>query len=437
MLNLIHNLRQTDRNSYPKSNRGAALILVLFVLLVITVLSVSLISLAKSSHLQSKTVSRSIQAKYLARSGIDIAIEYWRTSTPKPSGTMETVYLMKSDHTYRRSSDLSADQIANNTIGQLDTTITKNVITNTWIIDSTATVQGFVHKESAVSEPYVNGHEPYPPWYDRSTGEILCNTANLTVSNGYKIYPHNEINGTVLIKTNNANGYPNGRPLSLSTNNDNNKIIYPAQALFFQSPTNLNLNATLSNPQGFLVASAESIVFEQELTVGCDNSVSGFLGLDFGFLILHVPAGRGIEGTEVYHNVAAVNQTKVNLNARYGLVFFSNVEGRTDSAGWSFKSDNNLRNKGFYFIQQDGGVPIGSLINTEKAKNYNSFGDYLAALLNGSVTAQFFDNYDDAYKYLAKQGKWSTRTGDAQLIPVDPAKVTRPSPDDLVAFSYR
>ena len=434
MLNLIHNLRQTDRSSYPKSNRGAALILVLFVLLIITVLSVSLLSLAKSSHLQSKTVSQSIQAKYLARSGIDAAIEYWRTSTPKPTGTMEPVYLMKSDHTYRRASALSADQIANDTIGRVDTIITKNAGTNIWTVEASATIQGFVHNESAVSEPYVSGHETDPLWYKRSNGEILRNTANLTVSNGYNIYPHNEIHGTVLIKTDSANGYPNGRPLYLSTNNDNNKIIYPAQALFFQSPTNLNLNATLSNPQGFLVASADSIVFEQELTVGCDNSSSGFLGLDFGFLILHVPAGRGIEGTEVYHNVATVNQAKVNLNARYGLVYFSNVEDRTDLG---FKSDNNLRNKGFYFIQQDGGVPIGSLINTEKAKNYNSFGDYLTALLNGSVTAQFFNNYDDAYKYLAKQGKWSTRTGDAQLIPVDPAKVTRPSPDDLVAFSYR
>lgn len=439
VISLMHNLRQSDINPGTKSTRGAALILVLLVLLVIMVLSVSLLTLAQNSHLQSKTEKRSIQAKYLARAGLDAAMEYWRTSSavPKPAGTMETVYLMKSDHTYQRASTLTAEQIANDTIGQVVTTITKNPVTNVWTIEATATVQGTVHKETAVSGPFVYGHELNPSWYNRNSGEILRNTANVSTSDGNTLYSHNEVHGVVLMQTAANRRNPNGIPLYLTKNKDQNKIVYPAEALFFKSPVHLDLVGS-RHPQGFLVASAEDVVFEQELTVGCDDVVTAAPGLDCGFLILNVPAGLGIDGTEVYHNVTADYRSKVNLNARYGLVFFADVQHRIlDWSGWRFRSDGDLSNNGFYFIQQDGGVPIGSLINTQNSKNYTSFWDYLRDLLNRRIAAQFFDDYHDAYCYLTKQDKWSTRAGDAQLIPVDPAKVTRPSADDLVVFSYR
>ena len=147
-----------------------------------------------------------------------------------------------------------------------------------------------------------------------------------------------------------------------------------AKHIRFNCPLNLYYNTSLlplnakavPNPHSLIVC-AETIVFQQNLTIG-DSA--------FGNLTLSIPPGTGIPGEVVHKRVVDANATrpaeekvdvkKIDLNAKYGLVRFNNVVINGSLIGNGESNDPALiRNKSFFFrVMGEKALGIGTEPNT-------------------------------------------------------------------------
>ena len=131
-----------------------------------------------------------------------------------------------------------------------------------------------------------------------------------------------------------------------------------AKHIIFNCPLNLYYNTSLlpfsakavPNPHSLIVC-AETIVFQQSLTIG-DSA--------FGNLTLSIPPGTGIPGEIVHKRVVDANATrpvadkvdlaKIDLTAKYGLVRFNNVVINGSFVGNLEDNDPaQISNKPFFF----------------------------------------------------------------------------------------
>lgn len=147
-----------------------------------------------------------------------------------------------------------------------------------------------------------------------------------------------------------------------------------AKHIRFNCPLDLYYNTSLlplsikgvPNPHSLLVC-AETIVFQQNLTIG-DSA--------FGNLTLSIPPGTGIPGEVVHKRVVDANATrpdsekvdlaKIDLTAKYGLVRFNNVVINGSLVGNLQDNDPaQISNKSFFFrVMGEKALGIGTEPNT-------------------------------------------------------------------------
>jgi len=147
-----------------------------------------------------------------------------------------------------------------------------------------------------------------------------------------------------------------------------------AKRIRFNCPLDLYYNTSLiplsvkavPNPHSLIVC-AETIVFQQNLTIG-DSA--------FGNLTLSIPPGTGIPGEVVHKRVVDANKTrpdaekvdlaKINLTAKYGLVRFNNVVINGSLVGNLEDNDPaQISNKSFFFrVMGEKALGIGTEPNT-------------------------------------------------------------------------
>ncbi len=147
-----------------------------------------------------------------------------------------------------------------------------------------------------------------------------------------------------------------------------------AKHIRFNCPLNLYYNTSLlplsikavPNPHSLIVC-AETIVFQQSLTIG-DSA--------FGNLTLSIPPGTGIPGEIVHKRVVDANATrpdsekvdlaKIDLTAKYGLVRFNNVVINGSLVGNLQDNDPaQISNKSFFFrVMGEKALGIGTEPNT-------------------------------------------------------------------------
>lgn len=335
------------------SQRGWALPLVLVIILVGSLLGAAVYQYTTSQSLSVTSEYNTLQARYLARAAAEAAVRNWMQSATKPSGTLERVYLVDNGsgaRSYVRQSQLSGQRI----IGYVDTTVTRETnssgqFTGRWIVRAVANVNGRTQTVTATSLPIASStYNTAPPWYENGYikegphttttsyyDKYLNTTFNLTFTY------HDEIRGTAVV------GNSSTETLRFKTTDPNYRVIWPAYAVVVNAPLNLKMRG--GSRQAVLVVSAERVVFNKDIRIRVGN-------LSGGCLALGVPEGLGIRGSDVH--AASGYQSKVDPNARYGLVKFSNFYGRSVYLLWDAWWDTkipSLCNKTYYFKQQNGG----------------------------------------------------------------------------------
>lgn len=370
-----------------KEQRGQAIPVALLVLVVVVILGFSLYDFSQNDQLLVGRNQDAKQAEYLARAGVDAAKDWWRQQDPKPIATkaFDRIYLTQ-------SGDYVLSDPGTSKLGYTDVNITYTSGTNNkWTVTSTAVVNDAkreIHADSTSLVANAQLISMSPPWYqwDHATNPDEAyiqkgdNIQTVEIDgNDRNVYVHDAMPGVAIIGR--TDGNFNNDELRLIDDNDDCRVAYAASALFFDSPLDLRLWGGIFKGarEGFLVASAETIVFNRRVDIRY-----GWLG--GGVLVLSVPDGLGIPGQEIVP--ATGSESKVVLNALYGKVYFS--EFRVDGSSMS-----SISNKGFYFRKKSDGIVL--------------FDD---------------DSYNSAY---------NTLIGSGDLIPIN-TSVSKPDPEDCVTF---
>ncbi len=277
-----------------KSNKGWAMAMVVVLLAVIPIFVVALYTYSMTS---TKLVIKQIElerARYLARSGIEATVYVWQRADfdAKPTGNMERVYL-NSDGTFSLESLLSADDIANNTLGYVDVTIAfNNDNTSNEYLTTKITAKGVADDSGqtmrATSLPYTVGHSIYTAWYNENSG--LFETSNGSISRNID-FPEStsityfNLEGIVTCDTKDKDGF--------TFQNGNTGIM--VDTLFFNDELDLT------------AGSAKIVFITAKKAIFRDNIYLSDSG-DLQTLILHAST----------HNAIEVK----NLSGDYGAVYF-------------------------------------------------------------------------------------------------------------------
>lgn len=155
-----------------RRNKGAALIVVIMVIAVMTILGIAILNISLSETIQASNEDKRIQAHYLARSGAEATLSAWEDaeSDKKPSGKCNPVYLNNSNEfVYEKT----------NTIGKFEVIITKpdsitTVITSEGTVGNvqqtvTVTIKSEITQVEIPLEVF-NGHDL--GWYYYNSGQI-------------------------------------------------------------------------------------------------------------------------------------------------------------------------------------------------------------------------------------------------------------------------
>lgn len=350
--------RKLSVSAYNQS--GIALPLVLMVLIVLTILGTAAWTASQSSLAQATRLEPAKRAEYLARSAVDATKEAWIVAWLNNSATVPT-----SADFYTRY-DESSDQFVNvpsADIGShpdiIHTTLAYNTSTGICTVEATATVAGISRQIRAVSEELneTSNAELDPPWYIVERESFLWWEWNeyyikgdpdntVTDSSSGLTTAYHFVDSIVNVSL------PEDEPLYLNRDFDR-RVGYQAKKILFNCEVDLYSNNTLTSYQNpcYLVVSAETIDFNRSLTISDGAS---------GALLLHLPEGSGISGEVVYHNLRNnSDKTKVDQDAYYGLVSFSNV----DIQGSLFENprEDLIANRTFYFRHSNDAdvLPIG------------------------------------------------------------------------------
>lgn len=367
-----------NRQSHLRNDSGLAMPLVIMLLLVISILGLAAYTGSQSSLKQAAMLRPNLQAEYLARSAVDATIAAWTDewiNSPSDAPANAHFYSQyiqdESTGEWKFESFVDNKGINADTDNLIETTLTFNAEKGTCDITATAEVGTRTATVTALSEGLLKkeGRELSPPWYNNSNGHILPNNEHF-VEQTEETYTarasYHYVDGIVNLKSTNNKGAIQAIYLDRKEKVNSKEIDaigLQAKRIIFNSPLDLysqnsnsyipiSLFSSLRVPQA-LGLSAETIDFGNKLTIG---------GKAHGNLSLRLPEGFGISGEKVYQNTSAEAQHLVDLEARYGIVRFSDVEikdtGYDDYyvGRWPFghtETGNNnpnwIKNKTFYF----------------------------------------------------------------------------------------
>ena len=367
------------------SEKGLSMPVVVMVILIVTILGAVLYSFSQNQLLSAARGNDARQAEYLARSGIEAAIEWWKQETTKPQGTknFDRVYM-------REDGTMVLTDPGDSKVGYIDVSVTRQD-DGTWSIQSTGNANTSTKTVKYSSSMLMENEDLEGLWYAEN-GVILPgpNIQSVKINNvSRNIYVHDEIAGVAVV----------GRPgTTLRLNKDNNehsRVSFGARALYFDSYMDLSIN---DDKVGFLIAAGEKIVFNDTLKIRINADGGG------GVLILYLPEGLGIPGQELITSDLLENADAIDPNAKYGYVYFKEIIGIRDYWLWTAE-DTVASNKAYYFTRK----------NTEDEKQ------------NGIVIINLddlFDNFNDGLNNLISS---------EVLIPAK-ASVSKPEPDDCIVF---
>lgn len=350
--------------SKSHEENGWVLPLVLMLVLVFTLLGTAAYTATQSSLKQAQKLIPAKQAEYLARSAVDATKDAWTVKwLDDPSSAPATA------HFYTRY-DKSTDEFVNvspdekdNHDGVIETTLSFNNIQGICSVQSTAKVDNISKTVKAVSEKLLETENTNisPPWYIKKEKSFLWWGWNeyYVKGNPDQVVTDPDTNLSTsyhyedcIVNVN----LPEDEPLYLRREVDP-RVGYQAKRIMFNCDLDLysknfsfNLLNAVQNPC-FLIVSAETIQFNRDLII--NDSANGAL-------ILHLPEGAGISGEVVYQNLAsAADKSKVDLDAYYGLVQFSNVNIYGSFVDYS--GEKLIENKTFFYRHADGSdsLPIG------------------------------------------------------------------------------
>lgn len=375
-----------NRQSHLKKDSGLAMPLVIMLLLVISILGLAAYTGSQSSFKQAAMLRPNLQAEYLARSAVDATIAAWtdewiNSPSDAPANAHFYSQYIQDESTGKWKFESFADNkgIKSDTDNLIETTLTFNAEKGTCDITATAEVGTSTATVTALSEGLLKkeGRELSPPWYDNGTKttypyilpnpeHVVSITRKISGTNRTAIVSYHYVDGIVNLTSTSDKGAIQTIYLDREKGVNGNNIDaigLQAKRIIFNSPLNLydkNSSKTLAwysslkVPQA-LGLTAETINFADKLTIG---------GKLHGNLSLRLPEGLGISGEKVYQNTTTEAQALVDLEARYGIVRFSDVEIKNtgyDGTIWvhdGFLSwheednDNNpnwIKNKTFYF----------------------------------------------------------------------------------------
>lgn len=366
------------------SEKGLSMPVVLMVILIVTILGAVLYSFSQNQLLSASQGSDARQAEYLARSGIEAAIAWWKQETTKPQGTknFDRVYM-------REDGTMVLTDPGDSKVGYIDVSVTRQD-DGTWSIQSTGNVKAST-KTIKYSSSIMMQHEDLEGLWYAENGVILPgpNIQSVKINNvSRNIYVHDEVAGVAVV----------GKPgTTLRLNRDNNehcRVGFGARALFFNSYMDLSID---DDKVGFLIAAGEKIVFNDTLKISI-NADGG------GVLVLYLPEGLGIPGQELITSDSVENADDIDPNAKYGYVYFKEIIGIRDYWFWTAK-DTVASNKAYYFTRKD----------TEDEKQ------------NGIVIIKLnsiFDSFNDGLDDLI----------DSEVLIPAKASVSKPEPDDSIVF---
>lgn len=309
---------------------------VLIVMMIVTVLGTALYAFSQNELLIATRSTDSKQAEYLARSGIEAALEWWKQEKPKPEGTknFDRVYM-------KRDGTMLLDDPGHEKVGYIDVTVEKDA-DGTWNITSEGTVNGITKTLKASSGKFMTDEDLTnldDPWYEwnSDTAGVIKKGPDYSDDHEMPLYAHNAVAGVAIIGS-------SGRTLNLDSTGEvgDYGVGYPAGALFFNS----ELNLAQSTKVGFLVVAGEKIVFNRRVNIG-----SNFRGM--GVLVLHLPEGFGIPGQELV--VKPGYEDNVDIDAKYGLVYFNELRVITFL---NLMNRTVISNQAYYFKNLDKGIAL-------------------------------------------------------------------------------
>lgn len=399
---------------YVDNRRGAALIIVLIAFTVMFVFGVSALYMSGNSLHQVKDDRSEAKARFLAESGLDAALEYLNSTTGAfVSETMPMVYFDKSANQF-----VTTTPSAQNLLGSVQTTVAYNATSGICTVTAVAQAGGETYTAQAQSNrivyetvgnavPTSSLYSTNRWYYCRYTSPPATrrylfsgNPANVVTmrdSRGdTRIVSYHYMDGVAVFQTPTNSTFP----LELArqeSSEAHRRVGYGANTIFFNCPVHLHSGNNSYDP-GFVVLSAETIVFQQALHITRDTVWGNTFST--GVPILSLPDGKGFSGEVVYQNVPVGERPKVNLNAKYGKIYFVGDVLISTNGGSSRTRSNDLSGRAFYYRMDP-------------------------ALPESGLPIEYYDSDGNDYRYAQLYSR-------GLLIPA--ASSVPPTPTDLVEF---
>ncbi len=308
-----------------KDERGMMAIGVALMLIVVLALFGG--ALWQYSMFELKRVERTeedLQALFLARAGAEAVMGAWKKRLVRgaggqqyaaPFGRMETLY-------YDLDRETLTWQKPGNYLGQVDVVVKEEQATAerqafVTVIEATAKVGSTSRTVRLVTYPHRYGHHQSLKWYVEDSGELQATSYDKQLE-------------PVIMRTRNETTPIYFGSSALRDISDRDRpLTLTASAIVFESPLQLVRSAgeVYNSPAGSfdLVLEAEKIFFnglEVAYLPSADLVALGWQSAkDFG-IRLAVPNEWGFSGSEVVGKVEDGHEGKVDLNGRYGEVYF-------------------------------------------------------------------------------------------------------------------
>ncbi len=330
-----------------KNERGAALVVVMIALFVISLLSGALWQYSMFDTMHTIRQEKEMRAFYLARAGAEAAMAAWQKTPALQTGSFQSkeVYLDTENGEFKdtlpaKPGGYYTVKIENIAIIDADNKDTK------WTeVIATGVVDGYYRTVTLITQPFVSGHSLTPKWYNEIIG--IISAGNYDTHNRY------------------VSVIPNSSEISLQTRSNSSDVeaSFNAGYLRFEKPLVIDIGNVTGEEIHFILvgsfggynkplhnktlnASAEVVEFSNITLTHLPRNVF-LLGLaldglllkgksaQIGSLILCVPAGGGIDGKSIGGN----------QGERYGKVLF---KGDVKTQNYEWKRNNYLAFSRYY-----------------------------------------------------------------------------------------
>jgi len=340
---------------YIKNRNGWAMVLTMVLIAVVPILATALYMYSSSAIIQIQRYTEMEQARYLARSGTDALIKVWLDADAgnKPEGEVERVYFTNQKK-FVRKSELTENEIENNTIGYCDSIITSYTDSSSEnygssVIQTTAYVNGITQTYIVKTSSILTGAEL--GWYSQSTGQfnLGTNEYEFTVNEGTSDEETRILYGFDVAEIVSCN------PSSSSLTIPRDKTVgITTDAVFFKKTLDIAANSASGKLTALVITSKHTVFDEQ---VKLKRRVSFWSGnvTEYATLVLNTSANTGItlDGKDglysmVYFNKGAYNGSRTLIEP--GTAWYvKKREGGVDLLKWYY--DEGVETDYFFMIQ--------------------------------------------------------------------------------------